>query len=103
MQPEDDNDVRLRFDATLGGSFELIRRETRWLALADELIGCAAGTDTEWRRLEVEAWLLQRWHTRGIPVPRVVRHDHARKVQLRERLHGLTGHDIHSESSRSPL
>jgi hypothetical protein len=102
MQP-DSQEARARFAAALDAAFDLSWRETRWLALAADRVAFAAVDDAGWRRLEVEAWLLERWRSAGVPAPRVVQHDHGRGVQVRERLHGLTGLDIHTESGRSPL
>lgn len=88
------DEVRARFAAVLDAPFEMSRSETRWLALGDEAVAFAADDDAGWRRLQSEAWLLERWRAAGVPAPRVLREDAARRVQVRERMHGLTGHDV---------
>lgn len=76
------------------GDVVVSRREDRWLALGAEIVAFGAETDDEWRRLEVEAALLERWRAAGVPVPRVVRVDAARRIQQRERLDGITGEAV---------
>jgi hypothetical protein len=87
-------DARSRFESLVPEPFELSRRETRWLALADDVLAFGADGDAGWRRLEQESWLIDRWRAAGIPVPRVIRDDPVRRVQIRERLHGLTGETV---------
>jgi hypothetical protein len=94
--------ARARF-AGLLGAYQLVRRESGWLALAADLVVFAPDDDAGWRRLGREAWLLDRWRAAGVPAPRVVGEDAARRIQMRERLPGLTGDDLHSESGASPL
>jgi aminoglycoside phosphotransferase (APT) family kinase protein len=94
---------RERFAAALGVGFELSRRDAGWLALGADVVGLAADDDAGWQRLERESWLIARWRAAGVPAPRVLRVDATRGVQVRERLHGLTGHAIHSETEASPL
>jgi aminoglycoside phosphotransferase (APT) family kinase protein len=50
-----------------------------------------------------EAWLIDRWRAAGVPVPRVLRMDAARRLQVLERLRGRTGDDVHRETGTSPL
>jgi len=88
------DEVRARFEAVVGNSFALSRQESRWLALGDEFVAFAADDEAGWRRFRQEAWLLERWRAAGVPVPRVIGEDAARRVQVRERMHGLTGHGI---------
>ncbi|HET9622957.1 MAG TPA: phosphotransferase [Kofleriaceae bacterium] len=92
-----------RFAPSLGTAFELVRRDRGWLALARDVVGFAADDDAGWRRLTSEAWLLARWRAAGVPAPRVIDEDPARGVQIRERMHGLTGEDVVSEPERSRL
>ena len=99
----DENDARARIGAVVDGELELLRRETSWLAMTGDVVARAADDDTGWQRLEREAWLIERWRAAGIPVPRVVRHDERRRVQVLERMHGHTGLAIHSEEETSPL
>ncbi|HUS29091.1 MAG TPA: phosphotransferase [Kofleriaceae bacterium] len=95
---------RERFAALLDEPFELSRRDNRWLALAPNLVAFAADDFAGWRRLQQEAWLLDRWRRiGGVPAPRVLREDAVRRVQVRERMHGLTGDELHREDSLSPL
>lgn len=103
MTSHDERDAAARFAGALGGGFELSRREDRWLALGDEIVGFAADDDAGWRRLAAEAWLLERWRAGGVPAARVITVDPVRRIQLRERLRGRTGEAIHSESGTSPL
>lgn len=88
------DDVRDRFAALVGGRFDISRRESRWLALADDVVAFAADDDAGWRRLESEGWLLGRWRSAGVPAPRVVREDPRIRVQVRERMYGITGPTI---------
>jgi hypothetical protein len=103
MRTTQGQQVRERFEQALGGRFEVSRREARWLGLGDELVAFAADDEAEWRRLEVEGWLLERWRRARVPAPRVVHEDVTRRIQARERLHGLSGLEVHSESTSSPL
>src|SRR5262245_54945064 len=88
---DDPGDVRARFGALLAEPIELSRREDRWLALGQNAVGFAAVDPAGWARLVAERQLLARWRAAGIPAPRVLDEDDARGVQIRERLHGLTG------------
>lgn len=97
------SDVRERLAVVLGFPVEPVRRDARWLAMSDEVVAFAADDDAAWQRLASEAWLLARWRAAGIPAPCVVAHDAARRVQVREKLHGLTGDAVHTETARSPL
>ena len=101
--PQTEADVHARVAALASGPFELSRRDTRWLALGADTVAHVADDEAEWRRLEVERWLIDRWRAAGVPVPRVLRDDAIRRVQLRERVHGLFGPQIHTEEARSPL
>jgi hypothetical protein len=103
MPTSDESAARARFEGALGAAFELVRRETGWLALTEDVVGRAADDDAGWRRLASEAWLLERWRAAGIPVPRVVREDPVCGVQVREKLHGLTGAAVVSEPERALL
>jgi len=85
------HDAHARFEAVVGEPVEVSRRESRWLAMGSERVAFGADDDTGWKRLEREAWLLERWRAAGVPVPRVLRADATRRVQVRERLHGVTG------------
>lgn len=76
------------------GAVTVSRRDDRWLALGADLVAFGADTDAEWRRLEVEAELLRRWRAAGVPVPRVIGADAERRIQLRERVHGITGEAV---------
>ncbi len=76
------------------GDVVVSRREDRWLALGPDIVAFGADTDEEWKRLEVEAELLRRWRAAGVPVPRVIDADAHRRIQLRERLDGLTGEAV---------
>lgn len=95
--------MQARFAEALGAAFELIQRERGWLALAQDVVGLAADDEADWRRLTSEAWLLERWRAAGLPAPRVLRDDPVRGIQIRERMHGLTGHAVVSEPERSLL
>lgn len=92
------DDTRARFDGLIGATCEVSRqqRESRWMALGDEVVAFAADDNASWRRLQSEAWLIERWRSAAIPAPRVIREDPERRVQVRERLHGLTGHAVAS-------
>jgi hypothetical protein len=98
-----EDDVRARIGALVRGPFELSRRDTRWLALGQDVVALAADNDTEWRRLEAERWLIERWRGAGVPAPRVLREDSVRGVQVRECMHGLFGPQIHTSDGSSPL
>ncbi|TMQ08804.1 MAG: hypothetical protein E6J91_32320 [Deltaproteobacteria bacterium] len=87
-------EVRARFDAVLGEPVELSRREDRWLALGADVIGFAAVDARGWARLVAEGRLLVRWRAAGVPAPRVLDERAALRVQVRDRLHGLTGEAI---------
>jgi phosphotransferase family enzyme len=97
------SDVRARFAAVVGRPVEPERREARWLAMSDDVVAFAADDDAAWQRLASEAWLVERWRAAGIPAPRILASDAARRVQVREKLHGLTGDAVHTETARSPL
>jgi hypothetical protein len=88
------DEVRARFEPVVGSSFELSRGETRWMAMGDEFVAFGADDDGDWQRLEREGWLIDRWRDAGIRAPRVVRADAVRRIQVRERLHGVTGHAV---------
>jgi aminoglycoside phosphotransferase (APT) family kinase protein len=103
MRLPDEDDARERLGGAVGSRFELTRRDTRWLAIGDELVAFLADDDAGWRRLTKEAWLIDRWRAAGVPVPRVVHMDPARRLQLLERIRGRTGDDIHRETGTSPL
>ena len=92
------DDIRARFDGLVGGAFEVSRqeRESRWLAQSDEHVAFAADDDASWRRLQSEGWLTGRWRSGSIPAPCVIGEDPERRIQVRERLHGLTGHALAS-------
>ncbi len=92
-----------RFSGLLAPGYDVTRRGSRWLALGIDEVAFAVDDEAGWVRLEREAWLYERWRAGGVPVPRVVRVDATRRVQVRERLHGLHGEEIHTESGRSPL
>jgi len=98
-----ENEVRARIAALVSEPFELSRADTRWLALGAELVAFAADNESEWRRLTAERWLIERWRAAGVPAPRVLREDAIRGVQVRERLHGLHGAQIHTDKGHSPL
>lgn len=89
----DEIDARNRFAAALGGReiAEISRRESRWLSLGPDLVAFAADDDAGWARLQLESALLARWRAAGVPAPRVLADDTLHGVQLRERLHGITG------------
>jgi aminoglycoside phosphotransferase len=76
------------------GEVAISRRDDRWLALGTDIVAFGADTDDEWKRLEVEAELLRRWRAAGVPVPRVISADPDRRLQLRERLDGITGEAV---------
>ncbi len=76
------------------GEVAVSRRDDRWLALGSDIVAFGADTDDEWKRLEVEAELLRRWSAAGVPVPRVIGIDTARRIQLRERMDGITGEAV---------
>jgi len=96
------NDAATRIAAIVGTSLEAKRHDGRWLALGDDVVAHAAESPAEWRRLELEHWLALRWRDAGVPAPRILRVDAASGVQVRERMHGLSGLQIHDEA-RSPL
>jgi aminoglycoside phosphotransferase len=98
-----EDEVRARVATLVDEPFELSRRDTRWLALGTEVVAFAARCDDEWRRLEAERWLIGRWRAAGVPAPRVIDEDATRGVQVRERLHGLFGAQIHTSTGHSPL
>src|SRR5512142_366867 len=86
-------EAREQLAAALGTeTFELRRRERRWLALGDELVAFAADDEAGRDRLGRERWLFERWRAAGIPAPRVV--SDLGHVQVRERLAGITGDGI---------
>lgn len=96
-------EVAARFDALLGGPVEISRREDRWLGLGAEVVGFAAFDARGWGRLVAEGQLLARWRAAGVPAPRVLDESAALRVQVRERLHGLTGEVIEPRLFGGPL
>ena len=81
-----------RFAAVLGDiALEISRRERRWLALGADVVAFAADDDAGWARLRAEAELLARWRAAGVSAPRVLREVSAARIQVRERMHGITG------------
>jgi hypothetical protein len=81
-----------RFAAVLGDiALEISRRERRWLAIGTDVVAFAADDDAGWTRLRVEAELLARWRAAGVPAPRVLRDIPTARIQVRERMHGITG------------
>ncbi|HEX4454767.1 MAG TPA: phosphotransferase [Kofleriaceae bacterium] len=95
-------DAAARIAAVVGRSLETARHEGRWLALGEDVVAHAADSPDEWHRLELEHRLVDRWRDAGVPVPRVLHVDTARGVQLRQRMLGLSGLQIHDERG-SPL
>lgn len=85
------DETRARQAMSLVGATEVSRRDDRWLALGSDLVAFTAFDATGWRRLEVEGRLLARWRAAGIPAPQIMREDTTSGIQLRERMHGLTG------------
>ncbi len=85
-----------RFAEVLGAATELVvsRRDGRWLALGADVVAFAADDDAGWSRLGAEGALFARWRAAGVPAPRVLDEDVARRVQVRERLHGLMGEAV---------
>lgn len=75
----------------LGPGAEVTRREQRWLALTDREVAFVADDEPGWRRLVAEARLAERWRGAGLPAPRVVAELPGERLQVRERLLGLTG------------
>jgi len=88
-------EVRARLATVVGRAVEPERRETRWLAMTDDVVAFAAADDAAWQRLACEAWLIERWRVAEIPVPRLLLNDALLRVQVREKLHGLTGDAVH--------
>jgi aminoglycoside phosphotransferase (APT) family kinase protein len=86
--------ARTRILAVSGITAEPTWRETRWLALGQRAVALAADDDVGWARLRAEAALLARWVEAGVPAPRVLDVDDARRVMVRERVDGLTGDDV---------
>jgi hypothetical protein len=81
-----------RFAAVLGDiALEISRRERRWLAIGNDVVAFAADDDGGWGRLRAEGELLARWRAAGVPAPRVLRDVPAARIQVRERMHGITG------------
>ncbi|MGE0401428.1 MAG: phosphotransferase [Kofleriaceae bacterium] len=87
----DVDEVRARLTPVLGDTFDLSRRDDRWLALSADRVAFAAGDEGEWARLSSEARLLDRWRRAGAPVPRVLDENPRVRVQIRERLDGVMG------------
>jgi hypothetical protein len=83
------DDVRARVARIVDSAFQLSRREDRWLAMGDTFVAFAANDDAEWARLRSVAQLIERWHSAGVPVPRVI--DECDQVLVRERLDGIMG------------
>jgi hypothetical protein len=96
-------DERERFAFALGTfSFDMSKRDGRWLAMTPELVAFAVDDYVAWRRLQQEDWLLSKWRNAGAPVPRVLRSDASRHVQVRERMHGLTGKELEDKLGLHP-
>lgn len=76
------------------GTVDVSRRDDRWLASGANLIAFAADGEREWARLVTEAVLLRRWRAAGVPVPRVRDEDAVHRIQVRERLDGITGEAV---------
>jgi aminoglycoside phosphotransferase (APT) family kinase protein len=97
------NDLRERFAFVLGTfSFDMSKRDGRWLALTPDHVAFAVDDYVGWRRLQQEDWLLSKWRSAGAPVPRVLRSDASRHVQVRERMHGLTGRELEDKIELHP-
>lgn len=79
-----------RFERLIDEPFQVVRRDRRWLALGKEVVAFAPDDEDGWKRLERDRWLIGRWRAVGVPASRVIREDPARRVQIRERLHGVT-------------
>lgn len=90
--------MRERFAGVIAEPFELERRDDRWLALGAEVVAMLCDDPG---RQAAEAWLLERWRAGGVPVPRVLVETDG--IQVRERLHGVTGEGIHREAGSSSL
>ena len=43
------DEARARFAAVIDGTFEVSRRESRWLALGEHVVAFAADDDAGWR------------------------------------------------------
>lgn len=81
-----------RFAAVLGdNALEIVRRERRWLAIGSDIVAFAADDDDGWARLRAEGALLARWRAAGVCAPRVLREISTARIQVRERMHGITG------------
>lgn len=72
-------------------ALEISRRERRWLAIGSDVVAFAADDDAGWARLRAEAELLARWRAAGVPAPCVLRDVPAARIQVRQRMHGITG------------
>jgi Phosphotransferase enzyme family len=96
-------DARARFEPLIGEPFEISRRDTRWLAMGDEVVAFAADDEAGWKRLQREKWLIERWRAAGVPACSVVREDETRRVQIRERLHGVTGDVVEPRIFEGPF
>lgn len=81
-------------ERALGPGVVVSRRERRWLGLADDAVGFLADDDVGWRRLLTEGALARRWRSAGVPVFEVLAEDPAARLQVRRRLHGVTGAEV---------
>jgi hypothetical protein len=90
--------VRRAFDAVLGDSYEIHQREARWLGVGATLVAAKAMDERTWQQLQREAWLLTHWRAAGIPAPQLISNDANERIQVRERLRGLTGAEIESRT-----
>lgn len=87
-----------RFAAAIAAPFTLLRRDDRWIAVGDDVVAMICDDP---QRQAAEAWLLARWRAGGVPAPRVVAERAG--VQVRERLHGITGEALHREAPDAPM
>jgi aminoglycoside phosphotransferase (APT) family kinase protein len=90
--------VHERFAAVIDAPVAVLRRDDRWIALGDEIVAMVCDDP---QRQAAEAWLLARWRAGGVPAPRVVAERAG--VQIRERLHGITGEALHREAPDAPM
>lgn len=88
-------DALAAFEALLGpveaGRLDVSRRERWWLGLGDDIVAFAAEDDASWTRLLAEGALLRRWRQAGVPASVLRDESPTHRVQLRQRLHGITG------------
>jgi len=94
--------VHARFATLLKAPFEVCRRDDRWLALDADHVAFAVDDAQGWQRLEQEAWVARRWLDYGVPAPRVLAADETVGVQVRSRLHGLTGAAVEERLFEGP-